>query len=186
MFEAEGEYTIVVESVDKAERKAFSDVKSLEVSFAVDKTAPTVVLSGLESNGRYQTDAQEVSAILTDDGGKVSFVKVILMSSSGEPMTTLFEMSGQELSDQLANNDNSITFIVPEGVAQDVMIVCGDAAILPDGTPNENTIICSDVTVSPNGFLIFWTGAKSIILAVGGVVVLAGSGTAAFAFIKKN
>lgn len=77
MFEAEGEYNIVVESVDKTETSAYSDVKGLNLSWVVDQTAPIVAVSGLENDGRYKTKEQVVTAIPTDDGGKLKPLKLL-------------------------------------------------------------------------------------------------------------
>ena len=64
LFDAEGEYNIVVESVDKTETSAYSDVKGLNLSWVVDQTAPIVAVSGLENDGRYKTKEQVVTAMM--------------------------------------------------------------------------------------------------------------------------
>ena len=47
VFEKEGQYNIVVETKDKADSVAYSDVKSVNIEFIVDKTAPTYTLTGV-------------------------------------------------------------------------------------------------------------------------------------------
>ena len=69
LFEAEGEYVIVVSSTDSAENNAFSDIKNANISFVVDRTAPIVTVSGLADNASYNVEKQMVSIIPTDDGG---------------------------------------------------------------------------------------------------------------------
>lgn len=77
-FDAEGEYTIVVESTDKAGTKAYSDVKNLSISFVVDQTAPILTISGLEQGGRYQTDEQIImvpgNRTIIVYGARLSFI----------------------------------------------------------------------------------------------------------------
>lgn len=77
VFDAEGEYSIVVESIYKTETTSYSDVKNLHISYVVDQTAPVVTISGLENDERYKTDVQQVVAIPTDDGGKLKSFKAV-------------------------------------------------------------------------------------------------------------
>lgn len=52
-FEKEGQYIVSVFSKDAANNQSDNNVQDLEIAFAVDKTAPSIVVTGLEENGIY-------------------------------------------------------------------------------------------------------------------------------------
>ena len=179
LFEEEGEYSIVVESTDKAETTAYSDVKNLNVSFVVDQTKPVVTISGLETSGRYQVEEQIVTIMPTDDGGRLNSVKVILMDSDGKELSILFEMSGEELLNYLAENDGKITFAVPEGLENKIQIICNDCAVNAAGETNEYNEIFERVTVSQSTWVIYYANKPlfygtiaSAIAAIAGITTL--------------
>ena len=52
-FKEEGQYAVTVFSRDAANNQSDNNVQELEVSFAVDKSAPSIVVTGLEDNTTY-------------------------------------------------------------------------------------------------------------------------------------
>lgn len=157
LFEKEGDYDIVIESVDKAKTASYSDIKNLKISCVVDQTAPIVAISGLKENGRYQTEEQTVTAIPTDDGGKLRSFKAVVFDKNGEPLkdkegkdiSTRIELVKDELDTYLARNDGKVSFTIPKGTDHQVQIVCDDYALHPDGvSTNKSDEIFSGVTVS--------------------------------------
>lgn len=187
LFKEEGDYVIVIESVDKAETAAYSDVKNLKISCVVDQTAPTVTISGLKENGRYQTKEQIVTAIPTDDGGKLRSFKAVAFDKNGEPLrneagediSTRVELEQDDLDMYLAENDGRVMFTVPEGMENQVRIICDDYALYPDGVnTNKYDETFSGVTVSsPKLTVINADDSKSdktilgIIAAAAGIVI---------------
>lgn len=190
LFDEEGEYNIVVESIDKTETTAYSDVKNLNVSFVVDQTAPVLTVSGLEESGRYRVQEQTVTVIPTDDGGKLNAFQAVVLDANGNPSSDAageddsvrFEMSGEEFETYLEENNGTITFTVPEGLERQVLLVCNDMALHTDGTTNECRENFTKVTVSQSGWIIFYAnktlfysmivGIAIVILAAGSVIVL--------------
>ena len=172
LFEDEGEYSIVIESTDKAETTAYSDVKNLNVSFVVDQTKPVVTISGLETSGRYQVEEQVVTIMPTDDGGRLNSIKVILMDSDGKEISVLFEMSGDELLNYLVEHDGKITFIVPEGLENKVQIICNDCAVNAAGDTNEYNEVFERVTVSQSTWVIYYANKPLFYGTVAGVIAL--------------
>lgn len=164
LFESEGEYSIVIKSTDKTDTTAYSDVKNLNISFVVDQTAPVLTISGLKDNGRYQVEEQTVTVIPTDDGGRLSAMRVIVLDSDGEPIKSVdgkdvsvrFDMSGEEFLKYLAENDGVITFTIPEGLENQVQIICNDCALNADDETNEYNTTFKNVTVSASGWIIFY------------------------------
>ena len=194
LFESEGEYSIVVESTDKAETTAYSDVKNLNVSFVVDQTAPVLTISGLENGGRYQVEEQTVTIIPTDDGGRLYSIKVVVLNSDGEPIkdasgmdiSVRLEMSGEEFLNYLTENGGKVTFTVPEGLENQVQIICNDYAVNASGETNEFNETFTKVTVSQSQWIIFYANKPLFYGTIAGIVLLAGGIIALIFFNKKK
>ncbi len=155
LFANEGEYNIIISSKDKADNAAFSDVKGATVNFVVDRTAPVVTVTGLTSNGRYQTDSQKVTLIPTDDGGALSTLIVRLVDEDGELVEELINLAGETLDKALTDGNGMITFEIGEGLYQNVQIICTDSAVGGEEANVYNKTF-KNVSVSSNAFMIFW------------------------------
>lgn len=193
LFAAEGEYSIVIESTDKADTTSYSDVKDLSVTFVVDKTAPVLTISGLTNGGRYQVEEQIVTVIPTDDGGRLYGMKVVVLDSDGKPVTNFegkdislrFEMFGEEFITYLAENGGKLSFTVPEGLENQVKIICNDCAVGADGKTNETTEVFTKVTVSQSGWIIFYANKPLFYASIAGIAVIFG-GSLSLIVIKKR
>lgn len=169
LFEEEGEYNLVVSSVDKAENDAFSDVKGVGIHFVVDRTAPLVAISGLDNDARYQTERQTVTLVPTDDGGALKSLLVLLVDDDGNTIRTLVELQGDALEKSLTENDGKITFELEEGLYQNVRIICDDYA---DCDGDENVLYdetFTNVSVSSSAFMIFWANKPLRWGVIGGI-----------------
>lgn len=185
LFEAEGEYTVVVSSKDKATNDAFSDVKDASIKFVVDRTAPVVTVTGLAKDGRYQTDKQVVTLVPTDDGGALKSIIVTLVDKEGKEISELLNLSGEDFTKALEEGNGQLTFDVPEGLYQNVRIVCDDEA---DYGSDDNIIYdetITNVSVANSAFLIFWANKPLRWGSIGGVSAIA-AGAAAFVAIRKR
>lgn len=117
-FEKEGHYAITVSSTDKAKNTSDNKSKGTEVTFAVDKTAPSVVVSGIESNGFYATEELTVRVDMKDNMG-LSHAAVY----DGDSLLQEYD------TDALAENLGEITFCLEkEKEARDIRIVARDLA----------------------------------------------------------
>lgn len=185
LFEAEGEYTVVVSSKDKATNDAFSDVKDASIKFVVDRTAPVVTVTGLAKDGRYQTDKQIVTLVPTDDGGALKSIVVTLVDKDGKEISKLLNLSGEDFAKALEEGNGQLTFEVPEGLYQNVRIVCDDEA---DYGTDDNVIYdetITNVSVTSSAFLIFWANKPLRWGSIGGVSAIA-IGAAAFVILRKK
>ena len=193
LFTTEGEYRIVVESIDKTETTAFSDVKNVNVSFAVDQTKPVLIISGLQEGGRYQVKEQIVTVIPTDDGGRLGSIKVIVFDSEGKPITDKsgqdisirFDMRGEEFFTYLKENDDTVTFTIPEGLEYQVQIICNDCAVNKSGITNEYNETFKKVTVSQSMWIIFYANKPLFYGTIAGVIVIL-VGITFFVILKKR
>lgn len=172
LFDNEGEYNIVVESEDKATSAAYSDLKNVSADFVIDQTAPTFTISGIEEDGNYRGTSQDVTLVPTDDGGKLGHVKVSILDKDGNEQETVSDLSGDELTEYLSNNDGKIKFKVPEGVNQQVAILCADCSIGTDGGTNTYNYVYKGITVSSNAFILFFEN-KPLFYGTLGVIVVA-------------
>lgn len=178
LFVDEGEYNVIVSTVDKAETTAFSDVKNLTVAFVVDQTKPVVTITGLEAGGRYQTDEQTVTLIPTDEGGRLKSLCVVVFDSDGNPLTNefgedisvRFEMSGDEFLKYLEENDGKVIFTIPEGLDNQVQIICNDCAVNANNQTNEYNELFERVTVSQNKLVIFYANKPLFYGSIAGVL----------------
>lgn len=185
LFAEEGEYHLVVESVDKTDTAAYSDVKNLKLAFVVDQTAPVVVFSGLESGGRYEAQEQTVTAVPTDDGGKLKTFQAVVTDKKGEQKETLITLEGDELETYLAEHDGRISFEIPEGLEQQVTVSCSDHAVKEDGSTNTYNQTFDNVTVSTSKMIIFFAN-KPLFYGVILVCCAAAAGVIGFVIWKKK
>ena len=150
VFAKEGEYHLVVESRDKTGTKAYSDVKKMQLSWVVDQSAPSVLLSGLEVDHVYETEEQQVTAVPSDEGGKLKSFQVSVTDALGENRQTLVNLTGETLEQYLKKHDRQVSFAIPEGVEQQVEILCTDQAWKKDGSTNEYREVIKGVSVAKN------------------------------------
>ncbi|MBR4071944.1 MAG: hypothetical protein IKK26_05260, partial [Clostridia bacterium] len=187
LFENEGEYSVIVESTDKADTTAFSDIKNLKVAFVVDKTAPSITISGLEEDGRYQTEAQTVTLIPSDDGGKLNSITVITVDKDGKKLAELLSLSGEELDAALEENSGMLTFKVSKGMYQNIRIICDDCAVNEDGETNTYDVTIKNVTVDTNAFIVnFWANKVLRWSTIAGVILLAAGIVVLIAYKKRK
>ena len=169
LFANEGEYNIVAYTTDKAQNNAFSDVKDAGIDFVVDRTAPIVSVSGMESEGRYQTEKQVVTIIPRDDGGALSSLQVSLVSDDGAEIKTLINLSGEELIKALEDNDGALSFTLEEGLYQNIRVICKDCSIGDMGEVNTLEELYTDVSVSSSPVKIFWANRSLRNGSLGGI-----------------
>jgi hypothetical protein len=174
VFEREGEYNLVISSRDKADNNAYSDMRSAEVSFVVDKTAPILTVSGIKQDGRYQSETQRVVIIPRDDGGRLGSLKAIVTDGNGET-TVPIDLSGDELLSALDEGGGALNITLATGMGQRVELICADRAVNAAGEVNVSRVVYSNVTVSTNALVIFYANKP---LLYGSAAGTAGAGAA--------
>ncbi|MGN0316849.1 MAG: hypothetical protein ACI4E1_02825 [Lachnospira sp.] len=185
LFKDEGEYNLVISSKDKAKNNAFSDVKDAAVKFVVDRTAPVVTVAGLSNDGRYQTENQTVTIIPTDAGGELKSIVVTLINQQGKTVKELLSLSDKDFADALEDGNGKLTFQIPEGLYQNIRIVCDDMA---DYGKDKNIIydeLFTNVSVTPSAFLIFWANKPLRYASIGGIIMII-AGIGVLVFFKKR
>lgn len=67
LFEQEGTYTITIYSEDRANNTSDNNSKGKKVEFVIDKTKPSILISGIENDGQYREDSREVTIDIDDN-----------------------------------------------------------------------------------------------------------------------
>ncbi len=183
-FKNEGEYKVVVTSKDKAQNEAFSDMKSADLNFVVDKTKPVVDVSGLESDGRYQTDKQLVNIMPTDDGGKLKSVKVEILNRDGKITSVPIDLSDDALNKELEKNSGKLSFGIKEGLYQQVRITSFDCSVNTDNNTNTYQETFTNVSVSTSFIKILWANTALKYTAL--IVIILIAATVIVLIIYKN
>ncbi len=107
-FQDEGAYVVTVLSKDAAKnemtnRTARTEDYGKEVEFVIDKTAPTIVPTGVEDNGQY-VEAQREVKVDSQDNIAIDFVEVYL-NGSGNPVQTWTQ-------EDLAKKDGIMSYVL--------------------------------------------------------------------------
>lgn len=66
-FEQEGLYNITIDSTDRAKNEVNNKVKEADIEFVIDKTKPTVVITGVENDGQYRTNNRDITINVADN-----------------------------------------------------------------------------------------------------------------------
>ena len=157
----------------------------------VDKKAPVLTISGLEKGGRYQVGEQTVVVGVSDDGGKPYSFRAIVLDRSGDPLldangkdiSVRISMEGEEFEKYLQEHGNKVTFTIPEGLENQVKIICDDYVRKAD--TNEYNQIFEKVTVSQSSLVIFYAN-KPLLYSLIAVVVIIIAGIIIFIVLKRK
>lgn len=185
LFENEGEYTIVVSSVDKATNNSFSDVKDASVKFVVDRSAPVVAVTGIGNNSRYKTNQQSVTLIPADDGGSLKSLIVALVDNDGNIIKELVHLEELELQKELEGNNGKINFDIDEGLYQNVKVICTDYSVDDSDNTNIYEAVFNNISVSSNSFMIFWANKSLRYVSIIGIVAVI-CGIITYIIVKKR
>ncbi|MBD5464801.1 MAG: hypothetical protein HDR22_03110 [Lachnospiraceae bacterium] len=71
-FDEEGMYILTLYSEDQANNQSDNKAKGKDIEFVIDKTAPSLVLSGIRNGGQYNEDSKELIMNAEDNIGIAS------------------------------------------------------------------------------------------------------------------
>lgn len=66
-FAEEGHYNVTIDSLDRATNEVNNKVKDANIEFVIDKTAPTVVITGIEDDAQYRENSRDVGITVADN-----------------------------------------------------------------------------------------------------------------------
>lgn len=167
-FEKEGRYSVTIDSEDKATNKMNNKVKECNIDFVIDKTPPTVVITGIEESS-YRADEREMTINLSDNTA-VKSVDVII---DGRSVATYAQK-------EIEKAGGKISYMI-EGASEPQKI---EAAAL-DMAGNETTSEMHKVLVTSSVWIQYINNTPLLIGSILGIVLVAG-GLIWFFVIRKK
>ena len=171
-FEKEGNYTVTIDSEDRATNVGNSRAKGCDIEFAIDKTAPTVVITGIEDDAQYRANTRNITVNAADNiaMGDVG----VYLGDSDKPVQSYdakdIQAAGGELTYTMSSSNSR----------QDIRAVATDAA----GNTAEAEI--TRVLLTSNLFVQFYSNTPLLVGSIAGVVVIAGGLLWFFLIFKKK
>lgn len=154
-FLEEGTYLLTIYSEDRAKNASDTGSKGKTIEFAVDRTVPDVLISGVEDGGQYRESIKEVTVDAADNI-RLSEVRVNL---NGEE--TIYSAG------ELAKGGGRIRLrITGENYRQKLMVTAWDAA----GNMTQTETVCFLVT--PNLLVQFFMNRTACYAAAGVLAAL--------------
>lgn len=180
-FEAEGVYSVTIDSVDRATNQQNNKIKEANIDFIIDKTAPTVVITGIEDGGQYRSDTRDITVAVSDNvaTGKVDIYKNIGTEESAETY--------EEDVINKVNGELSYT-ITSSSDWQDIKAVAVDKAGNVTDTSlsgDSDTEKWVSVLVTSNVFVQFYRNTPLFIGTIL-VVIVIGGGIIFFLFKRRR
>ena len=181
-FKNEGSYVLSLKTTDKAGNPSYNETDNppysnediAKVNFVVDKTCPSILVSNLQSNGRYNTDKQKVN-IIADDNTSISKLQVFLNGK-------LFKEYSQK---EIAKNKGKFTLeINSSDDLQSLKVVGVDLAGNSTDDKGNKKIEYKNFLVTTNFWIQYIN--NTVALVVTAIVVLLIAGAVAFIIVKKR
>lgn len=173
-FDADGVYSLTVESDDKAgnEAKNDQDTKDKAINFGVDSTLPIINIENLESKTTYALDNMTVEMSVKDN---LKLTKVIVELDGKEYKT----WSAEELEEIIKNGGNFSFDIAGDSTdAHNLVVYAIDAAgngeKISDTELPANAEEVEDFYVTTNLWVRYYTNKPLFFGSIAGVIVLAG------------
>ncbi|MBQ8856865.1 MAG: hypothetical protein IJ024_01835 [Lachnospiraceae bacterium] len=116
-FIEEGSYILTIYSEDRAENTSDNQSKGKKIEFTVDKTNPSILISGVENGGQYRTNSKEITVNLEDN---ISVAQALVTINGVEMIYDAAQLHESE--GRLLLKINS------ENQWQDIRVVATDAA----------------------------------------------------------
>lgn len=170
-FAREGNYTVILNTQDEAQNSMNNTSvkkanKNLPIEFAVDKTAPTVVVSGVENDAQYRLAEKTMTVDAKDN---LALTKVAINIDGTE---TVYE--GEEL---MKDNGVIEVAIVSANRWQSIEITAEDAAgnvLGQSGQKLEGEPVVLRILVTPNIVIQYYMNKPLFYGSIAAVAVLLG------------
>ena len=165
LFKEEGLYEITIDSSDEAGNRQDNKLKETPISFVIDRTPPSAVVTGIENGMSYNEANREVTINVADDNS-ISGLKVYINGQEAASYTA----------EDIRNANGKIIFKLPEDTAWQSI-----SAIATDAAGNESEPEDIRVLVTTNGFVRFLNNTL-----LKGIIALLGGGGALLFFLLKR
>ena len=161
-FEKEGRYSVTIDSEDKATNTMNNKVKESNINFVIDKTPPTVVITGIEESS-YRADSRDMSVNVSDN----TAVKRLDIMVDGKSVATYSQEDVKEAGGKIVYTLNS------SNSKQKVKAVAVDMADNEASSDNHNILITTNLFIQYiNNKPLFYStvgGGAALIIAILGI-----------------
>ena len=158
-FEEEGHYILNIDSEDRAENSMNNKVKGLDIEFTVDKTVPTLVITGVEEDS-YRADTRDMTVNVADN----TAVKEVQVLVDGEVAQT-YDRS------QIEQMGGELTYTIQNANSPRVI-----SAVAVDLAGNETTYsLDHEVLVTSNLLIQYVNNTPLVVGSIIAVIVIAGA-----------
>ena len=165
LFEKDGAYRIITSSVDEAGNlnENIIENKNADISFIIDKTAPTIAVHNLKSNNIYDETVKKVE-LSVEDNLMIDKIEVLL--------------NDKNINVDEVNENNFIVSIPEKNRTQNLKIVVLDKA------GNKSTKEINNFTISSN-FFVRWYLNKPLFISSLAILALL-IAMIIFVYLKRN
>ena len=168
-FEKEGRYSVTIDSEDKATNTMNNKVKERNINFVIDKTPPTVVITGIEESS-YRADSRDMSVNVSDN----TAVKRLDIMVDGKSVATYSQEDVKEAGGKIVYTLNS------SNSKQKVKAVAVDMADNEANSDNHNILITTNL------FIQYINNKPLFIGSIIALVLIAGGAIYFFVFRRKK
>lgn len=141
-FEKDGKYSITIYSEDEAQNSSSNQGKKKQIEFAVDRTAPTMVITGIANGEKYRENSHDATIDVKDN----LYLKSLRVEIQEEGVTepSVYEFTEEELE----NGYGVVTQAVRSaGNWQNVKAVAVDAAGNTSESETFRVLVTSDLWI---------------------------------------
>ncbi|BBF41460.1 hypothetical protein lbkm_0134 [Lachnospiraceae bacterium KM106-2] len=168
-FEKEGYYSLTFYSKDKALNASDNKIKNKSISFAIDKSAPTCAVSGVQAGKTYNSNKVNVRLSVTDNL-KLNQVKVTVDGKE----------AGKWSAKEVEKAQGNLSFAMPSSdKRQNIVITYTDAA------GNTSSTQVKDILITTN-FLIRFCENKPLFYGTIAGILACLIGLIGFVLLKKK
>lgn len=156
-FDEEGMYILTLYSEDQANNQSDNKVKGKDIEFVIDKTAPSLVLSGIKNGGQYNEDSKELIMNAEDNIGIAS----LEVYNDGQRIASF---DGETITE--ANGSLSIS-LQSKNDWQELVVVTRDMAGNENRSETLNYLLTTNLFVQwyKNPWIFYGSMAALILLA---------------------
>lgn len=159
-FEEEGHYTVTIDSEDRATNVQNNKVKDREINFVIDKTAPSVVITGVENGEQYRADSRDMTVNVADNMA-MGTVDIYL----GDGITPVKSYN----ENLIKQNGGALTYTIGNADEfQDVRAVARDAAGNEAETEGISVLVTSNLLIQYVNNTPLLVGSIIVILLIAG------------------
>lgn len=161
-FEQEGNYTVTIDSRDRATNVVNNKIKGKDLNFVIDKTKPTVVITGIENGEQYRADSRDMTVNVTDN---------IAVGGLDIYAGDMDHASQRYTAEQIGQSKGEITYTIKNASSfQDIRAVAVDAAGNEAETEHFRVLVTSNLLIQYYSNKPLFIGSIIAVVAIAGII----------------